>query len=93
MITIEQIRLHLRIDGTDEDAYLAALLLAAVEYIEKMTTIPHSADYPHTLRHAALLLIGNWYQNREGVSDKPLSQVPLAFQMLIGINRPAEGLV
>ncbi|TWI38232.1 head-tail connector protein [Paracoccus sulfuroxidans] len=93
MITLENIKTHLRIDGTEEDAYVLTLLAAAVEYIEKTTGIPHDPGYPDTLRHAALLLIGNWYQNREGVSDKPLSKVPLAFDMLIHINRPAEGLI
>lgn len=93
MITVEDIRTHLRIDGPDEDAYLAALLAAAVEYIGKMTGIPHDAAYPQTLRHAALLLVGTWYQHREGVSDKPLSAVPLAFNMLLQVNRPARGLI
>lgn len=93
MITLDDMKLHLRIDGPEEDAYLAALLAAAVEYIEKMTGTAHAEGYPQTLRQAALLLIGNWYANREGVSDKPLSEVPLAFRMLVGVNRPGDGLI
>lgn len=93
MITLQDIRTHLRLDGEEEDAYVLTLLAAAVEYIEMMTGKPHDADYPATLRHAALLLIGNWFNNREGTTDKPLSQVPLAFDMLLFAHRPAGSLV
>ena len=94
MIPVEDIRFHLRIDATDEDDYLLALRDAALEYIEKMTgQIASAPDYPLTLRHAALLLIGAWYANREAVADGAKVQVPLAFEMLINLNRPAEGLI
>ena len=43
-----------------------------VRYVTGYTTLPKAA------KQAMLLLIGHWYRNREAVSDKPMSDVPLA---------------
>ena len=43
---------------------------------------------PASLRHAALLLIGHWYENREAVnSDRTPVDVPLAYDALISPYR------
>lgn len=45
-------------------------------------------DVPDTLRHAALLLIGNWYENREAVNvGGNASEVPLGYEALIRPHR------
>lgn len=45
-------------------------------------------DVPDTLRHAALLLIGNWYENREAVSvGSTVGEVPLGYEALIRPHR------
>lgn len=93
MITVEDVKTHLRVDGNAEDSYLGALIGAAAEYIEKRTGVIHDADYPLTLKHAGLLIIGHWYANREAVSDAPATEVPLAFRMLIDINRDGASFI
>ena len=43
---------------------------------------------PASLRHAALLLIGHWYENREAVNVGNIVQdVPLAYDALISAYR------
>ena len=42
-----------------------------------------SADVPAPLKVAILLHVGSLYENRESISDKPMSVVPLAYEMLI----------
>jgi uncharacterized phiE125 gp8 family phage protein len=43
---------------------------------------------PASLRHAALLLIGHWYENREAVnSDRTPVDVPLSYEALVSAYR------
>lgn len=42
-----------------------------------------SADVPAPLKVAILLHVGSLYENRESISGKPMSVVPLAYEMLI----------
>lgn len=48
------------------------------------------SDLPQTVRHAIMLLVANWYENREseliGLASKTL---PFGFDQLIGIERGA----
>jgi len=38
---------------------------------------------PASIKHAALLLIGHWYENREAVAEAKLSALPLAVEALL----------
>lgn len=47
-----------------------------------------ASDVPQSIRHAALLLIGHWYENREGVSaGVPMTEVPMAVNALLAPHR------
>lgn len=48
-----------------------------------------AADVPETLRHAMMLLIGHWYDNRENAMKDELSNIPYGFDMLIDMHRRA----
>lgn len=74
-IDLDTIKRHLNIDPdyTDEDEYLMNLSEVAVTAIENHIDSPisrfiHDGELPAPLLHAALLLIGNYYQNRESES-------------------------
>lgn len=44
-------------------------------------------DVPAPLKHAILLLIGHWYDNRNAVTGTNMSSVPTAFDALISAYR------
>ena len=46
-----------------------------------------TTDVPQTLRHALMLLIGHWYDNREQSGMDELSNIPFGFDALIGMHR------
>lgn len=46
-----------------------------------------TADIPETLRHAMLMLIGHWYDNRENTMMDELSNIPYGFDMLLDMQR------
>lgn len=46
-----------------------------------------AADVPETLRHALMMLIGHWYDNRETTMMDELSNVPYGFDALMDMHR------
>jgi len=85
MLTLDQTKLHLRIDHDDEDDLITGLMTAATAVcahhldlpVEQLTTTTPSA-----IKSAALLLIGSLYQNRELTTDRATHLNP-TFSMLL----------
>jgi uncharacterized phiE125 gp8 family phage protein len=44
-------------------------------------------DVPETIRHALMLLIGHWYDNREQSGMDELSNIPFGFESLLNMHR------
>ncbi|MES2173851.1 MAG: head-tail connector protein [Pseudomonadota bacterium] len=43
---------------------------------------PTAADVPQSMKQAILLLVAHWFANREAVSDKTMTEVPMAVEAL-----------
>lgn len=99
MLTLDEAKAHLRVDGTDDDTLIQGFVDAAQEYIEAIIT-PTADDgeepvvpaVTETQRQACRLLVGHWYEHREAIAEGSISKVPSAFDMLLFVNRPAAGL-
>lgn len=89
-VTLEQVKTHLRLGSSGrEDAYLLILIAAARRAIENLTGREIAVDVPtlderdkDVVAQASLLLIGQWYSNREAVGVN-VSEIPLAVQFLL----------
>lgn len=46
-----------------------------------------SANVPQTVRHALLMLVAHWYENRETTQEKQMQDLPYGFMEMIGIER------
>ena len=94
---IAQVKTHLRVDDSNEDALIAAYTSAAVDYVERycdgslvetLTQVEEGEAPPREILFtsgiwaAMLLLIGHWYTNREAVGQS-LTEVPLAVESLL----------
>jgi uncharacterized phage protein (predicted DNA packaging) len=69
-LEIEELKLFLRIDGTDEDLFIQGLQFASEEY---MLNAGVRKDYTKFLYSLAVkMLVGHWYENRSvvGKADK-----------------------
>ena len=91
-VQLEDIRNHLNILGDStlqNDYYLTPLEEAATQAIENEIERPlcslvnEDGELPAPLHHAALLLIGSYYNNREAISSTKNYEIPLAYQHLI----------
>lgn len=93
MISLEQAKLHLRIDHTEDDPLITLYIGAAQEQIERHIqrkiitdeeerTSAYDVVNNSALKAAALLFVGNLYENREATTDKP-NELPLGYWSLI----------
>lgn len=46
-----------------------------------------TTDVPETIRHALMLLVGHWYDNREDTQMDQLNNIPFGFTELMNIHR------
>ena len=46
-----------------------------------------TTDVPQTIRHALMLMVGHWYDNREQTQMDDLSDIPFGFMELLNMHR------
>lgn len=98
-IQLYQVKKHLNIDEDfhDDDEYLMSLVEVAEKVVEKNidTNLKKLEDgdgfIPSPLIQAMLLLIGNFYANRESVAFASTSEVPQSYNYLIDLYRNYRG--
>lgn len=91
MVTLQHVKNHLRIDGDEEDEYLVHLIDAARVSIENDLRRTFEGEVPPPVQHAALLLIGHYYENREEASAMSLHTIPRASRSLLSPYRRLVG--
>lgn len=88
MITLDEAKLHLRVDGDDEDTLIQGYADAAEQYcLERVNRTEVPAGSELVFRQAALLTLAHWYRNRMAVSTVALSEPPHGVDALIGRHR------
>ncbi|GAO23289.1 phage gp6-like head-tail connector protein [Diaphorobacter sp. DS2] len=76
MLTLNETKLHLRVDHDDEDALILAMIDTAASAVANdlnMEVIDLDTDAPAPVKSAALLLVGDLYANREAQTERPLT--------------------
>lgn len=46
-----------------------------------------SAEVPQTVRHALMMLVAHWYENREATQEKQMQDLPYGFMEMLNIER------
>ena len=94
-----QIKQHLNLDEdfTDDDEYLVSLAEVAEATVERhidnklKDLCVSGGELPSPLRHAILLLISNFYENRESVAAAQLHEIPLSYSYLLDLFKNYGG--
>ncbi len=68
MLSLEEVKLYLRVDGDEEDALITSLIGTAKEICEQILRYPFEdfEKIPLTVKQAMLYCIANIYEKREG---------------------------
>lgn len=94
-IPLELAKKHLNLDEeyTEDDEYILGLLAAAKGAVEKALNASldrlaseNGGEVPMAIIQAILLMVGNWYQNRE-ITGSKVAALPYNFEYLINLYR------
>lgn len=72
LLTLADVKLHCRIDTNDEDALLGALITASTTAVANELGVTSGRHRRAPIKAAALLLVGDLYENREAQTDRQL---------------------
>ena len=89
IVSLEEVKEHLRYDSDDNDTYLEGLIYAAEVVIRKHVdeaTLESGVD--SSICHAALLLIGYWDNNRNGEEANGWYLPPAVLALLTPFRTP-----
>ena len=76
VITVDEVKAHLKITYDDEDAYLESLIRQAQAAAEDFCRVSFDVDAPEPVRLAVLLMVSHYHENRDN-PDKQVSPVPV----------------
>ena len=71
-VSLQEVKIYLRIDGEEEDSLLADLLAAARQHAEDYLNAELPQPLPLPIRQSLLLLTAHFYEQRSG---EPVPQV------------------
>lgn len=72
MLTLQETKDFLRLDGDDEDALVSSLTITAKELIEETLRykLTEFEEIPETVHQAMLIVVGTLYEERQIAKDK-----------------------
>ncbi|HHX63234.1 MAG TPA: phage gp6-like head-tail connector protein [Epulopiscium sp.] len=77
VVTLEEVKLYLRIDGDEENTLITHFILASQELCEGILRYPLSevGEIPETIKQAILYATGCFYEQREAVDTKEVIEI------------------
>lgn len=72
MLTLQETKDFLRLDGDDEDALVSSLIVTAKELVEETLRykLTEFEEIPETVHQAMLIVVGTLYEERQIAKDK-----------------------
>lgn len=67
MVTLEEAKAWLRVDGDTEDALLLSFIQAAEDIVNGILRRPVSGDAPETVKQAVIYAVSRFYEERESL--------------------------
>lgn len=72
-VTLEEAKLHMRVDHDEEDGYIMGLVAAAETHVANFLGDGLPDPMPAPIKAAVLLLVGDLYANREFQGETTLT--------------------
>ena len=83
IVTIDEVKAHLRIEDDDEDDYLENLIAQAQSVAEDFCRTQFSEAAPEPVRLAVLLFVSHYYENRDNPDRAVYGTMRIAFENLL----------
>lgn len=83
IVTIDEVKAHLRIEDDDEDGYLENLIAQAQAVAEDFCRTQFSEAAPEPVRLAVLLFVSHYFENRDNPDRAVYGTMRIAFENLL----------
>lgn len=83
IVTVDEVKTHLRIQHDEEDGYLEGLIKQAQATAEDYCRVQFSEPAPEPVRLAILLFVSHYYENRDNPDRVMYSTMRVAFENLL----------
>jgi len=86
VVSVEELKTHLRVQHDEEDDYLASLIDQAQAVAEDYCRVSFETAYaepPEPVRLAILLMASHYYENRENADRQVYGTMRIAFENLL----------
>ena len=83
IVTVDEVKTHLRIEDDDEDMYLESLISQAQAVAEDFCRTQFSKAAPEPVRLAVLLFVSHYYENRDNPDRAVYGTMRIAFENLL----------
>lgn len=83
VLTVSEVKAHLRVDHDEEDAYLEGLIAQAQAVAEDYCRVTFSDEAPEPVRLAVLLMVSHYYENRDNPDKQVYVTMRIAFENLL----------
>ena len=93
ILTVNEVKAHLRIEDDDEDDYLESLILQSQAAAEDFCRVAFETDYdpvPEPVRLAVMLMVSHYYENRDNPDRAVYGTMRIAFENLLYPYRDPE---
>ena len=82
ILTLNEAKTWLRIDGEDEDGIIEMLIGAAEEYLNNATEVRFDGSN-QLAKLFCLVLCADWYENRDLIGQQPSDKVRFTIQSML----------
>ena len=83
IVTVDEVKTHLRIQHDEEDGYLESLIKQAQATAEDYCRVQFSEPAPEPVRLAILLFVCRYYENRDNPDRVMYATMRIAFENLL----------
>lgn len=83
IVTVDEVKTHLRIQHDEEDGYLESLIRQAQATAEDYCCVQFSEPAPEPVRLAVLLFVSHYYENRDNPDRVMYATMRIAFENLL----------
>ena len=91
VLTVDEVKQHLRIDNDEEDTLIEGLIRQAQASAEDFCRVSFDEDAAEPVRLACLLFVSYYYENRDIPDMTTFKSMRLAFEHLLYPHRdPAQ---